>query len=98
MSYTIYIAQTLLGRYYVGQTKHLKKRVQEHGTSRGALFLKRKKSRIVYTEIYETLTQARSREQQLKGWSRAKKKALVRGDIGQLKALARSKSSRILKQ
>ena len=31
------------------------------------------------------------REQQLHGWSRAKKEALIRGDIEELKRLAKSK-------
>ena len=49
--------------------------------------------RLVFSEAFESREQAFAVERQLKGWSRAKKEALIRGDIELLKALARSRSS-----
>jgi predicted GIY-YIG superfamily endonuclease len=39
----------------------------------------------------EAQHEARMREQQLHGWSRAKKEALIRGDIETLKQLSKKK-------
>jgi putative endonuclease len=45
---------------------------------------------MVYYEKFETRKEAEYREKQLKGWSRAKKKALIDGDIDMLKKLSKS--------
>ena len=47
--------------------------------------------KLVYTEEYEDEHQARMREQQLHGWTRAKKEALISGDIEKLKQLSKKK-------
>ncbi len=44
---------------------------------------------LVYSEQFATLGEARKRENQIKRWSRAKKEALIRGDMVGLKALAK---------
>jgi putative endonuclease len=41
---------------------------------------------------YPALTDAIAAERQVKGWSRAKKEALIRGDFEALKVLAKRKS------
>jgi putative endonuclease len=43
----------------------------------------------VYFEAFQRITDAIAAERQIKGWSRAKKEALIRGDFGALPALAR---------
>ena len=48
--------------------------------------------KLVYTEEFEDEHKGRMREQQLHGWSHAKKDALIRGDIEALKDLSRAKS------
>jgi putative endonuclease len=42
----------------------------------------------VHSEEFATLSEARKRENQIKRWSRAKKEALILGDLAQLHALA----------
>ena len=42
---------------------------------------------MVYAEEHQGQTAARAREQQLKRWTRAKKEALIAGDLAALKAL-----------
>lgn len=82
----------------MGSTNNLIRRIGEHQLAdealyRGAKFTKAHQPvMLVYTEEYEDDHKARMREQQLHGWSRAKKEALIRGDIDKLKDLSRAKS------
>jgi len=46
---------------------------------------------LVYSKEYETFSEARQRETQVKRWSRAKKEALVSGDLSSLRTLSKSK-------
>ena len=88
--FTVYIIRNRVGRLYIGQTKRLDARTKEHAGSRGAAFVRQYGGgEVVYREILSTLKQARTREQQLKRWSRAKKEALIRGDMGTLIVLAK---------
>ena len=88
----IYILLCANNEYYVGCTSNLKRRLQEHQTGRGADFTKgHLPFKLVYTEEYPTLEEAYKRERQLHGWSRAKKDALILGDIEALKRLSKSK-------
>jgi len=66
------------GDLYIGITENLNNRLNYHNSNKGAEFTKRKsKFKIVFSEQYETLTQARKREIQLKKWSRIKKEFLI---------------------
>lgn len=88
----IYILLCSNNEYYVGCTSELERRLQEHQTGRGADFTKgHLPFKLVYTEEYPTLEEAYKRERQLHGWSRAKKDALILGDIEALKRLSKSK-------
>ena len=44
---------------------------------------------VVYSEQYNTKREAENREKQIKGWSRAKKRALISGNIKKLESLSR---------
>jgi predicted GIY-YIG superfamily endonuclease len=46
---------------------------------------------LVYAEECESPAQAKAWEKQIKGWSRAKKEALMRGDFDALVELSKSK-------
>jgi predicted GIY-YIG superfamily endonuclease len=46
---------------------------------------------IVLSEQFKTFSQARQREAQVKRWSRAKKEALILGNVATLQNLAKSK-------
>ncbi len=48
-------------------------------------------SSCFYTEEYPTIEEAYKRERQLHGWSKAKKEALICGDIERLKQLSNRK-------
>jgi len=44
---------------------------------------------LVYSETFQSETDARKRERQVKHWSRGKKAALIQGDLKGLKHLSR---------
>jgi predicted GIY-YIG superfamily endonuclease len=45
---------------------------------------------LVHSELFDTRDDAFLRERQIKGWSRAKKAALVRGDWTEVQRLSKS--------
>lgn len=76
---TLYILRTLNNSLYVGVTNNLGDRIKRHKMGEGAEFTKRNKvSKCVYTEVLNTLLEARHRETQIKGWSRLKKENLIK--------------------
>jgi putative endonuclease len=46
---------------------------------------------LTFSEYYERLDEAIAAERRIKGWSRAKKEAYMRGDFNLLSALSRRK-------
>ena len=63
---------------YVGVTNDLASRWWEHFTGKMEGFTRQYKCHhLVYYEEYRQITKAIEREKQLKGWSRAKKEALI---------------------
>jgi len=84
----VYILLCRNGPYYVGVTNDLKRRCQEHAAGRGGHYTKQNwPARLVYAEQFSSRAQAEPRERQLKGWTRAKKAALIAGDLSLLKKL-----------
>jgi len=66
----------------------LEQRLSDHQTSHGAKFIKDFGDfKLVYTEEFESRSAAMKRERQLKGWTRAKKEALIAGNLSLLKKL-----------
>lgn len=95
----MYILECDNGQYYVGSTIDLETRLLQHqgiippdADRRGANFTKwHHPVKLLYKEEYPTIQQAFKREQQIKKWSRAKKEALIAGNIELLKQLSSSK-------
>lgn len=86
----VYILSCDNGQYYVGSTTNLDLRLQEHTSGNGGFYTKAHRPvKLVYTEEYDTIYEARLRERQLHKWSHAKKEALVKGDITKLKELSK---------
>ena len=83
MSYAIYILKCSDGTYYTGLTKDLDGRVFEHqmGINPESYTYGRRPIKLVWSIITESYPEAFQWENQIKGWSRAKKEALIRGDI-----------------
>ncbi len=67
---------------YIGVTNSLERRLYEHSAGRGQAnkFTGRYQADLlIYFECFPDPNQAIAREKQLKGWSRAKKEALIVG-------------------
>jgi putative endonuclease len=91
----IYILQCSDGSYYVGSTHDVPSRIAIHNSGKGPGFTAvRLPVVLVHQEPYATLEEAVRRERRLKGWSHAKKHALVTGDREQLKALSKSRQTK----
>jgi putative endonuclease len=88
----VYILQCSDNSYYTGKTP-IQKRYEEHqnGKYKGYTF-KRRPVRIVFAQEFDLITDAIKVERQIKGWSRAKKEALIRGDFKLLHRLAQCKN------
>jgi len=76
--------------YYVGSTSDVPARIEVHNAGRGPRFTAcRRPVALVYVEPFDTMDQARHREIQIKKWSRAKKEALIAGNLDMLHSLSR---------
>jgi putative endonuclease len=87
----VYILRCSDGSYYVGTTRdRLEKRMAEHNAGTfGGYTAKRRPVVLAFQQEFANITDAIALERRLKGWSRAKKEALMRGDFEMLKRLAR---------
>ena len=93
MPYHVYMLKCSDQSYYIGMTSDIEKRLDAHNSGRGSSWTaKRRPVQLVFKEQHETKSKALKREQQLKGWSRAKKEALINGDIDLLRTLSKSHS------
>jgi predicted GIY-YIG superfamily endonuclease len=88
----VYILRCADGSYYVGSTDDLDARLLAHDAGAMGYTSERRPLEIVYACECETREAAIARELQLKGWSRAKKEALMQGDWDRLRLLARRRS------
>jgi putative endonuclease len=79
MNYT-YILRCADGTFYTGWTNDLDKRLKAHNEGAGAKYTRaRLPVTLVYSEMFETKREARSRESAIKKLSREKKERLVTG-------------------
>lgn len=87
----VYILQCSDNSYYTGQTSDLERRLAEHqtGAINGCYTFSRRPVCLVFSEYFESRSEALARELQLKGWSRKKKQALIAGDWQALVRLSR---------
>jgi putative endonuclease len=86
----LYIARCADDSYYTGTARSgLERRIAQHnaGTFDGYT-AKRRPVTPVFSQWFDRIADAIAAERQVKGWSRAKKEALVRGDFDQLPNLA----------
>ena len=81
-TYIVYILKCRDESFYTGMTSNLDLRLAEHrqGIDPRCYTFSRRPIHLVWSQPFPDETQALSRERQIKGWSRAKKKALIRGD------------------
>jgi predicted GIY-YIG superfamily endonuclease len=93
MPFYTYILELSNHRLYVDKTADISQRLQDHASGKGT-----QTTRpigvlgLIFLQEFETMEEAGKREHQLKGWSRAKKLALSKGDLNQLKTLSKRRS------
>jgi predicted GIY-YIG superfamily endonuclease len=94
MSFWVYILKCADDSFYTGHTDDLEKRIGQHqvGEIRGYTHDKLPVT-LMFSQEFPTRIEALSMEQQIKGWSRAKKQALIDGDWELIAALSRSQSA-----
>lgn len=86
----VYILLCDQKNYYVGLTSNISNRLRSHKAKENIATKEFTDIKPIYTEKYQTRKEAEKREIQIKKWSKAKKKALVEGDIELLKKLSKS--------
>ena len=93
MNAFVYILRCSDGSYYVGSARgSLERRIDEHNAGAfGGYTAARRPVTLVYSQDFDRISDAVEAERKLKGWSRAKKEALIAGDFDRLKELARSR-------
>jgi putative endonuclease len=81
-------------QYYVGTTrKSPEERLGEHNAGlHGGYTATRRPVTLVFVQHFETITDAIAAERQVKGWSRAKKEAVIKGEWNRLPELAKRRN------
>jgi dihydrofolate reductase len=90
MDVWVYMLRCSDGSYYVGSARcSLDNRIGLHHSGElGGYTSTRRPVALVWSVDFQSITDAIAFERQLKGWSRAKKEALIRGDFTSLPRLA----------
>ena len=76
--------------YYAGHTDDLMLRMAQHQVGEcGGYTATRWPVSLVWSQAFSTREEALAAERRIKGWSRAKKEALIAGDFARLSSLAK---------
>lgn len=77
-SHYVYIVECSDGTLYTGYTTDVERRVKEHNSGEGAKYTRgRAPVHLVYSEEYETRSEAMSRESEIKSMTREEKETLL---------------------
>jgi predicted GIY-YIG superfamily endonuclease len=90
MAFWVYMLRCADRSYYVGHTDNLEIRFGQHES--GAIpgwTHSRRPVVMVFSDSFSSRDEALAAERQIKGWSRAKKEALIVGDWSRISELAR---------
>jgi putative endonuclease len=98
MTCFLYILRCADGSYYTGtyRGEDIATRVSEHNNGHypDAWTASRRPVDVVFTEQFASITDSIAAERRIKGWSRAKKEAMVEGRWTDLPWLARRRTDR----
>ena len=90
----VYILECSNGQLYTGSTINIEQRLNQHKNGTGANFTRKNPpKRLLYCCEFPTIQEAFRHEKQIKGWSRAKKWALIQGHFEKLPVLSQSKTT-----
>jgi predicted GIY-YIG superfamily endonuclease len=89
MSFYVYILRCVDYSYYVGHTDDIQRRIAQHDAGEIPGYTEgRRPVRLVFAQEFSTREEALAAERQLKGWSRAKKEALILDNWERVRLLA----------
>jgi putative endonuclease len=90
----VYILECADDSFYVGVTNNVGRRFIEHwgGIHEEAYTFKRRPLKLVFCRQFDSPMKAIRFEKQVKGWTKAKKQALINGDFELLHKLAKCKN------
>jgi putative endonuclease len=81
MAFWVYLLRCVDGSYYTGHTDRLEKRIADHQAGEIPGYTStRRPVELVFVQAFPTRVEALAAELQIKGWSRKKKEAMIRGD------------------
>jgi putative endonuclease len=93
----VYMLRCADGSFYVGSAtgEDLTMRIAQHqaGTFEGYPSLPRP-VQLVWSEYFDRITDAIATERKIKGWSRAKKQALIEGDWDSVRQLSKRRAGK----
>ncbi len=94
----VYMIRCSDGSYYVGTTRAtLDERIGQHNAgSFDGYRARRRPVTLVFAQEFDRITDAIAAERQLKGWRRAKKEALIKGDFEALRELSKAYGERCI--
>lgn len=95
MGIYIYMLRCSDGSFYVGSAtgQDLAPRINQHNAGAFPGYTSsRRPVTLVWSEYFDRITDGIAVERQIKGWSRAKKEALIRSDWKAISALARRRA------
>jgi putative endonuclease len=95
MAIYVYMLECADGSYYVGSARDtLERRVAEHNAgTHGGYTSTRRPVRLLWHQEFQRITDAIEMERRIKGWSRAKKQALILGDFEEIRRLATGRTN-----
>jgi predicted GIY-YIG superfamily endonuclease len=81
MNWYVYIAKSRLDFYYTGITNNPEKRILKHNNGQGSQMAKQQGPFVLMyvSPEFPNKSEARKREDQIKGWTRYKKEKLISG-------------------
>lgn len=84
--------------YYVGCATgdDLSKRIDDHNAGKYPGYTFSRRPALVWSEYFDRVTDANAAERQIKGWSRAKKEALIKSDWTTIAALSRRRGGKAI--
>ena len=94
-----YLLQCADGKFYAGHTDNLENRVGQHQSGAIPGYTRmRLPVHLRWSESFQTRDEARTIERQIKGWTRAKKEALIAGNWDAVRTLAKKSFDTGLRQ
>ena len=92
MTAWFYILKLRSGKLYSGATTNLEQRYKDHLSGCACRTTQYDPPvALIHSEELHSFSEARKREAQIKRWTKAKKEALLAGDLAKLKLLSKAK-------